>query len=365
MLQKTIADLPEEMMIRIFKLLLPQDLENVMLVCKGWKEMGEDPTLWTWSRVTVKSREDFPKLNIRRFLLVQELKIGDNCSVDEGCHCQWAEDDWIELFELLVNLPGLNILNPSLCFWACSTNLSCVDTGLVLNVYKRLKKVCMHEQLSHEQSYQLFSAVAQNECSLEHLQIWGKDTIKLSPEIFASAVSNVEEVVLGTWNITHEQMEALFVALSKEGSRLKKLDLSSCNTDEVEPGLMGEAVNKLEEFEVANTWVKRDQIREILLKIVKGESKLNKLVLGDLSYREFGIEPALVRKVRDKFGKFYYFNTDYMIPDGEEYDPFENVEGNDLAESEDEGQSDENGESDNYSEYAMEVKRLSDIYIVD
>jgi len=326
-------------MIKIFKLLPPQDLKSVMLVCKKWVEMGEDPTLWTWSWVTVKSREDFHKLNFRRFQFVQELEIGDDCDVYKDC--QWTGEDWIELFKVLVNLHALTKLNPLDCFWDCSTYLSCVDTGLVLNVFKRLKKVVMYKQLSREQSHQHFSAMANNECSLEILQIWDDSTTKLNPELFASAVGNVEEVQLGTWEISHEQMEALFIALTNEGSRLRKLDLSSCNTDDIEPALMGEAVNKLEEFEVVNTWVKSDQIWEILLKIVNGESKLNKLMLGDLSYIEFGdVDSALVKMVRDKFGKFYYFDTDYMNADGHEYDPFENEEGSDLTESEDEGDSD-------------------------
>jgi len=107
-------------------LLPPQDLKSVMLVCKEWMEMGEDPTLWTWSRVKLQSSQDFHKLIIRRFQLVQELEIGDKCFAKEDC--QWTEEDWIELFEMLVNLPVLNTLHPLPCFWGRSSNLSCVDT---------------------------------------------------------------------------------------------------------------------------------------------------------------------------------------------------------------------------------------------
>jgi len=307
--------------------------------------MGEDPSLWTWSIVTVKSREDFHKLNLRRFQLVKELKIGDNCTFQEECNWiedDWIEDDWIELFEKMANLPMLNMLNSVRCFWSRS-NLSCVDTDLVLSVFRRLKKVFLYQQLSHEQVDQLFRAMAQNECSLNFLQICGDTTTELSPELFASAVSKVEEVRLYTCKITHEQLEALFVALVKDGgSRLEKLDLWACNTDGIEPALMGEAVNKLEVFKVTNTWVWRGQIRAILLIIANGESKLTDLMLGDLSYREFmDIAPQLVRIVRAKLGKFFYFDTGYMNADGHEYDPFQNEESFDLTESEDEGGSDE------------------------
>lgn len=295
--------------------------------------MGEDPSLWTWSIVTVKSREDFHKLNLRRFQLVKELKIGDNCTFQEECN--WIEDDWIELFEKMANLPMLNMLNSVRCFWSRS-NLSCVETDLVLSVFRRLKKVFLYQQLSHEQVDQLFRAMAQNECSLNFLQICGETTTELSPKLFASAVSKVEEVQMLGRKIT-EQLEALFVALVMDGgSRLKKLDLWSCNTHGIEPALMGEAVNKLEEFEVADTWVSRDQIKEILLMIANGESRLKNVELGDLSCCEFmDIDPQLVRKVRAKLGKFFYFDTGHMNADGQEYSLFQNEESFDLAESED------------------------------
>jgi len=356
-------------MIRICKLLPPKDLKSVMLVCRKWMQMGEDPTLWTWSRVRVKSREDFHILSFRRFQLVQELEIGDDCDLYENC--TWTEEDRIELFEVMINLPALNMLNSMHC--NRSSNLSCVGTDLVLNVYKRLREVFVYYQLSHEQSNQLYSAMAQNHCSLKILKIWDDSTTKLSPRVFASVVTNVEEVGLATSNITHEQMEALFVALTnKDGCRLRKLDLYSCNTHDIEPALIGEAVNKLEEFEIANTWVKSDQIWEILIQIVNGESKLNKLMLGDLFFSDFkDVDSAIVEMVRDKFGNFFHFDNDDMDVYGEDqYDPSENEEGYDLNEIEVVGESVDSEENlsvggDDDSEYVQEVKRLSDIYIVD
>jgi len=47
--------LPPEIMRQIFLLLPPRDLKNVLLVCKKWKEAGEDPYLWSWAMVTVKN----------------------------------------------------------------------------------------------------------------------------------------------------------------------------------------------------------------------------------------------------------------------------------------------------------------------
>ena len=61
MSQTGITKLPEEMLVKIFSLLPPQDMKSVILVCKSWRGIGEDPTLWAWSVVEVNSREDFHK----------------------------------------------------------------------------------------------------------------------------------------------------------------------------------------------------------------------------------------------------------------------------------------------------------------
>jgi hypothetical protein len=219
-----------------------------------------------------------------------------------------------------------------MCLWGRHTDLSFVEPGLLVDVFKKLEEIYLYDQLSHEQSDQLFSAIAENMCRLKVLKVWDESTIKLSPQLFASAVSNVDQVVLGSPVITHEQMEALFIiAVTEKGGSLRKLDLFSCNTYDIEPALMGEAVNRLEEFRVANTWVESDQITAILEYIVEGGSRLNKLKLCDLDYGEFGeVHPALVKQAEDKFGKFYGFDHDYSDSyesDTDEYEEDVGVEG--------------------------------------
>jgi hypothetical protein len=62
---------------------------------------------------------------------------------------------------------------------------------------------------------------------------------------------------------------------------------------------MGETVNRLEEFKVANTGVTIGQITAILEKILEGGSKLNKLKLCDLDYGAFmAVEQTFVQKLK-------------------------------------------------------------------
>ena len=133
--------------------------------------------MWTWSVVTVKSRQDFHKLNIRTFQLIRKLAIGDRCSANYAC--QWTAQDWVELFNVLVNLPTLTKIRPIWCFWYRSTDLSCVEPGLLLSVYKRLEEVHLYSQLSSDQSELLFSAIAESKCSLRVLRVGDDSTTTL------------------------------------------------------------------------------------------------------------------------------------------------------------------------------------------
>ena len=48
--------LPPEILEKVFShLRAPKDLNNVMLVCKTWKNIGEAPALWSWFTITKNS----------------------------------------------------------------------------------------------------------------------------------------------------------------------------------------------------------------------------------------------------------------------------------------------------------------------
>ena len=74
-------------MVRIFHLLPHEDLKKVMMVCKVWKDMVEDQTLWTWLEVKLNSKEDFQKLGIQRLLLIETIAVGfcDVKVLQEAC----------------------------------------------------------------------------------------------------------------------------------------------------------------------------------------------------------------------------------------------------------------------------------------
>ena len=87
------------------------------------------------------------------------------------------------------------------------------------------------------------TAIAEN-TNLRSLDVC--DVSSTSPALLGSAFTNVEEVVLYDDQITREQMEALLVAIvSNETLTLRKLVLFSCPIHNIDPELLGTALNRL------------------------------------------------------------------------------------------------------------------------
>ena len=303
-------------MIRIFYLLPPQDLKNVMLVCKQWMEMGEDPNFWTWALVTVDTREEIQKLEIPRLQLIQEIKVRE-CASHPWCRfyypnhqCYyWKPADLKELFQVILEIPTVSRIHDLIC----TTSLSAIEPEMLASVFNRLEVLALWKHQTPEQTEHLFIAIAKK-TNLKRLRV--VDAYKISPALFASAISNVDDVMLDYGGITSQQMEALFVAITEKERPMRKLYLGRCNTmHTIEPEILGIALNKLEEVTSSNTWVKREQITAIIRKLVCAESKLKKLMLEEMDGEVRGIDPELVRRARKKIGKFY---SDY--DSGPEYD---------------------------------------------
>ena len=70
-----VQDLPVEIIFRILKLLTPKDLKMAVLVCKRWREVGEDPSLWKWCKITLNSKHDLGKLFVARLTQIQNIRV--------------------------------------------------------------------------------------------------------------------------------------------------------------------------------------------------------------------------------------------------------------------------------------------------
>ena len=181
MFQTHVSKLPEEMMVSIFRLLPPQDLKSVMLVCKAWMIMGEDPTLWTWVGLLIGRREEFIKLQVRRFQFLDHLEIKEDCDckISKLNSCLWKEDVWQKDEEAWITLCGMLVDKPRLHsmygLWLenCCTNYPASGTGLgAADIFLQVRLPELGDKFTEEQSHHLMSAIAGNKCSSIFFNIW-------------------------------------------------------------------------------------------------------------------------------------------------------------------------------------------------
>jgi len=292
--QTLIGDLPNELLFGIFQQLSPQDMKAVVLVCKSWRVMGEDPTFWTWAVVTVSNKDDLNKLKIPRLAMMQEVIITHLSHggvmwcrnwVQWGwrkkmspVECHWIKEGGLpDLLQVISEIPtvrrihgleyckGVSNIEPELVSRVLSRleelNL-CFGGDMILTSDKK-KNIFTQLILSAEQLELLFSAVARK-TSLRLLKVSHQPHIKeISPELFAAAVSNVEEVVL------------------EAGPRLKYIA----------------------EYERPIT---TKQLTAILRNVVEGESRIKRLMFKQVDPETVqNLDLDLVRRVKDKIGEFY------------------------------------------------------------
>jgi len=329
MAQSHVLKLPEEIMVTIFSLLPPQDLKSVMLVCKSWMSMGEDPSLWTWVGLVIRRREEFHKLRVRRFKFLDQLEVDEDCECQLSSWCLWEEvgrdleDTWINLFEMIVEMPRLRSIY-GLGLHCCWTNFHSVGLDLMLDIFQRLRSTELNYKFTEEQSNHIVTAIAENKCSLNILHIChDPNTINISPLVFGAALSNVEDVLLDATltnccvllyttkvQTTKVQMVALFTEIVDNERPISNLELRGLFgfMHRFEPELVGKAFNRLRMVTLENTYLSKKQIVAILQRVVEPDSNLHRLHLGVVARHEIeDIDPDLVRLVEKKIGTFYEY----------------------------------------------------------
>ena len=93
----TTEPLPEEILIQIFSSLGQQDLVNVLLVCRRWKEVAELPWLWTKEEVVLGQKQvnNIAVLRTRRLERVKRVRVLPRYQLKE----EEAEDLFQEILD--------------------------------------------------------------------------------------------------------------------------------------------------------------------------------------------------------------------------------------------------------------------------
>ena len=212
--------LPPEILLKIFHLLSPRHLKRVVLVCRWWRKVGEDPALWGWVSLTVTrdNLSSMPEmLDTRRLETAPCLLVWHGVTVSD------------QLLQAVGRHSGLKTLN------------------------------LVNTNLTTEQWEDIFAAISGGEAKLKTLDIEFKNNLStVRPELLASAVTKLVTVNISCTVLTGEQCEALFTAIN-EGSQLRSLNIALNNLSTVTPLLLATAVPKLETVNVSYTGLTSEQ----------------------------------------------------------------------------------------------------------
>ena len=248
--------LPPEMMERIFLLLPLRSLKMVVLVCRRWRELGEDPVLWSQLWLTVNERKlSFMSemLSSRRLQFVMMLII-ETPLTEEVLQSVMRHPglSHLKLLQDTLTSQGAELFFSAIsedsqlkCVNISKIDLSSVDPRLLAGAVKKLS--CLHVDsvhLTEQQTESIIAAICQGS-KLKHLRISESNLSSVNPRLLAGAVKKLETLDVGYGkHLTTKQIEAIFVAIN-QGSQLKTLDISYNDLSPVNPMLLAQAVNKL------------------------------------------------------------------------------------------------------------------------
>ena len=296
--------LPPEMLHQVFWQLPPRELKNVVLVCRLWREVGEEPVLWAGviPRVTRENMSTMPeRLGSKRMRAVRELRVKLGVEVSEEVLEAVARHRRLRVVEM--GCAKLSSVDPSLLASAVSrleevgmdrteltvlqveaimtaihgrdcpvkkldisyNNLSTVDPRLLANTVKSLEEVGMvMAKLTFQQVEEIMSAIGAGDCFVKKMYISLNNLSSVDPRLLAIAVTRVEEVVVLMTELTARQVEAIMATLDAGGGLVKRLNISFNNLSTVDPALLARVVNRLEEVKMNKTELTVLQMETIL-----------------------------------------------------------------------------------------------------
>ena len=149
-----------------------------VLVCRKWRELGENPKLWTFLKLKIDRRGEVSILNIRRLQYLREIIVD-----------WWKGKELEELFLALGKLSNLRKI----------TIQHYINTYYLDNVYSVLTKEQLH----------ILFGIFSGATKLKHLVMPGTCLSYLDPAYLAKTLSNIEELNISSCRLNNLQAETI------------------------------------------------------------------------------------------------------------------------------------------------------------
>ena len=133
--------------------------------------------------------------------------------------------------------------------------------------------------LTKAQVIDLFEKMAGG-TNLRSINIGANSLVSVPAQPLATALSKLEEVRIENTYLRPMQTEALFKKLFKK-SRLQRLDINNNNLSEINEEVFAVTINKVEEVNISHTMLSREQLKELFKKMIE-KTKLKILKLNDI-----------------------------------------------------------------------------------
>jgi len=277
--------LAKELLEMFLLLLPPQDLKAALLVCKSWREVGDRSKLWNWVslKVTEENLSVMPEA-----LRIERLKSMEKISVKAVSQ---------DLMLAIERHPGLKMLDAS---WMCNgitkrgCNMSSVEPNLLARVVAKLVEVEFdNAELTSQQCKAIFRCADAGDSKLKNLALGSCNLSSVDSETLARVVAKLEGVDLSSTSLTSLQCKAIFRCAAGD-SKLTNLNLDSCNLSSVDSETIARVVAKLEEVVLSFTELTSQQCQAIF-RFASGDSKLKKLDL--FSCNLSSVDPETMARV--------------------------------------------------------------------
>ena len=330
------AKCPPEILQTVLHYLPPADLKAAVLVNRRWRQVGDDPSLWSWSKVTMvsggvewpsavdmlKSRRGIRELEAqnlsgsetRQLMLavneessVEKLNLGSSCMsqvepvllgdalsglkrVNLG-NIIFTPEQLDTLFSSLHKISSLNVEE---------VDLSGVSPMLFISAAKLSELHISNTVLTQEQIASLWTAFKNNtECDIKSISMSGINLASVEVEALVGVASKVCKIDLSNTELTDEQITALVSSL-RENQEIQEVDLSDNTLSGVDPDLLATAMSKTRKLSLVNTGLTVVQV-EKLLNLIAANCPMESLNLSAnmLSMVETELMAQAVNKLRD------------------------------------------------------------------